>query len=49
LVDTISSYEEEGFIKIEMEKFNGFLRLFTEEGPNNSFESDVIDGSNTIP
>ena len=49
LVDTISLYEEEGFIKIEMEKFNGFLRLFTGEGPENSFESDVIDGSNTMP
>ena len=43
LVDTISLYEEEGFIKIEMEKFNGFLRLFTGEGPENSFESDVTD------
>ena len=31
LVDTISYYESEEFIKIEMEKFNGFLRLFTGE------------------
>ncbi|MAH20626.1 MAG: hypothetical protein CMB96_04185 [Flavobacteriaceae bacterium] len=46
LVDTISLYEEEGFIKIEMEKFNGFLRLFTGEGPENSFGSD---GSDIMP
>ena len=46
LVDTISLYEEEGFIKIEMEKFNGFLRLFTVEGPENSFGSD---GSDIMP
>ena len=31
LVDTISLYEEESFVKTEMEKFNGFLRLFTDE------------------
>ena len=31
LVDTISLYEEESFVKTEMEKFNGFLRLFTNE------------------
>jgi hypothetical protein len=35
LVDTISYYESEEFIKIEMEKFNGFLRLFTGEKLNN--------------
>jgi hypothetical protein len=35
LVDTISYYESEEFIKIEMEKFNGFLRLFTGEELNN--------------
>ena len=28
LIDTMSLYEEEGFIKTEMEKFNSFLRLF---------------------
>ena len=49
LVDTISLYEEEGFIKIEMEKFNGFLRLFTGEDPETSFESDDTEGSNTMP
>ena len=49
LVDTISLYEEEGFIKIEMEKFNGFLRLFTGEDPKTSFESDDTEGSNTMP
>ena len=49
LVDTISLYEEEGFIKIEMEKFNGFLRLFTGENPETSFESDDTEGSNTMP
>ena len=31
LVDTISLYEDETFVKTEMEKFNGFLRLFTGE------------------
>jgi hypothetical protein len=35
LVDTISYYESEEFIKIEMEKFNSFLRLFTGEELNN--------------
>ena len=35
LVDTISYYESEEFIKIEMEKFNDFLRLFTGEELNN--------------
>ncbi|MAB30344.1 MAG: hypothetical protein CMP78_01955 [Formosa sp.] len=49
LVDTISLYEEEGFIKIEMEKFNGFLRLFTGEDSETSFESDDTEGSNTMP
>ena len=49
LVDTISLYEEEGFIKIEMEKFNGFLRLFTWEDQETSFESDDTEGSNTMP
>ena len=49
LVNTISLYEEEGFIKIEMEKFNGFLRLFTGEDPETSFESDDTEGSNTMP
>ena len=49
LVDTISLYEKEGFIKIEMEKFNGFLRLFTGKDPETSFESDDTEGSNTMP
>ena len=49
LVDTISLYEEEGFIKIEMEKFNGFLRLYTGEDLETSFESDDTEGSNTMP
>ena len=31
LVDTISIYEDEVFVKAEMEIFNGFLRLFTGE------------------
>ncbi len=31
LVDTISLYEDKNFIKAEMEKFNGYLRLFTGE------------------
>jgi hypothetical protein len=31
LVDTISIYEDEAFVKTEMEIFNGFLRLFTGE------------------
>ncbi|MDG1777863.1 MAG: DUF2723 domain-containing protein [Flavobacteriaceae bacterium] len=31
LVGTISLYEDETFVKTEMEKFNGFLRLFTGE------------------
>ena len=41
LVDTISLYEEESFIKTEMEKFNGFLRLFTGESEDSieSFEN----------
>ena len=41
LVDTISLYEEESFIKTEMEKFNGFLRLFTGENEDSieSFEN----------
>ena len=33
LVDTISLYEDEAFIKTEMENFNGFLRLFSGEDP----------------
>ena len=33
LVDTISLYEDETFIKTEMENFNGFLRLFSGEDP----------------
>lgn len=49
LVDTISLYEEEGFIKIEMEKFNGYLRLFTGENAESTFESEAIEGSDTIP
>ena len=41
LVDTISLYEEESFIKTEMEKFNGFLSLFTGENEDSieSFEN----------
>ena len=31
LVDTMSIYEDEAFVKTEMEIFNGFLRLFTGE------------------
>ena len=31
LVDTISIYEDEAFVKTEMEIFNGFVRLFTGE------------------
>ena len=31
LVDTVSLYEDKDFIKAEMEKFNGYLRLFTGE------------------
>ena len=31
LVDTLSFFEKEEIIKMEMEKFNGFLRLFTNE------------------
>ncbi len=31
LIDTISLYEDKDFIKAEMEKFNGYLRLFTGE------------------
>ena len=31
LVDTNSLYEDKNFIKAEMEKFNGYLRLFTGE------------------
>ena len=31
LVDTISLYEDKDFIKAEMEKFNGYLRLFAGE------------------
>ena len=31
LIDTISLYEDEAFIKTEMENFNGFLRLFSGE------------------
>ena len=31
LVDTISLYEDKNFIKTEMEKFNGYSRLFTGE------------------
>jgi hypothetical protein len=49
LVDTISLYEEEGFIKIEMEKFNGYLRLFTGENAESTFESEAIESSDTIP
>ena len=35
LVDTISLYEDEAFIKTEMENFNGFLSLFSGEDPEN--------------
>jgi len=35
LVDTISYYDSEEFITAEMEKFNGFLKLFTEKDSEN--------------
>lgn len=34
VVDTMSLYEDKGFVKAEMENFNGFLRLFTGEEPS---------------
>jgi hypothetical protein len=40
LVDTISYYENEEFVKMEMEKFNFFLKLFTK---NQEIELDEID------
>ena len=36
-------------IKIEMEKFNGYLRFFTGENAESTFESEAIEGSDTIP
>ena len=35
LVDTVSYYESEEFITAEMERFNGFLKLFTEKDSEN--------------
>ena len=35
LVDTVSYYESEEFITAEMDRFNGFLKLFTEKDSDN--------------
>ncbi len=39
LVDTMSLYEAEEFVKIEMEKFNGYLRLFTGDDSENEAQT----------
>ena len=46
LVDTISLYEDEAFIKTEMENFNGFLRLFGGEDPETMEAEENSDLSN---
>ena len=46
LVDTISLYEDEAFIKTEMENFNGFLRLFGGEDPETMEIEENSDLSN---
>ncbi|MEC8536699.1 MAG: hypothetical protein VXY75_04870, partial [Bacteroidota bacterium] len=46
LVDTISLYEDEAFIKTEMENFNGFLRLFGGEDPETMETEENSDLSN---
>ena len=45
LVDTMSLYEEQGFIKTEMAKFNGFLKLFTGEDPETL---EALDNSDSL-
>ena len=45
LVDTMSLYEEQGFIKTEMAKFNGFLKLFTGEDPETL---EAVDNSDSL-
>jgi len=45
LVDTMSLYEEQGFIKTEMAKFNGFLKLFTGE---DSETLEAMDNSDSL-
>ena len=39
LVDTMSLYEAEEFVKIEMEKFNGYLQLFTGDDSENEAQT----------
>ena len=46
LVDTISLYEDEAFIKTEMENFNGFLRLFSGEDSETMETKENSDLSN---
>ena len=46
LVDTISLYEDEAFIKTEMENFNGFLRIFGGEDPETMETEENSDLSN---
>ena len=43
LVDVTAVYETEDFIKLEMEKFNSFLRLFTGELENDQPDEESID------
>ena len=44
LVDVLMIYEDEDFVKIEMQKFNSYLRLFTgEEEPEDVEERTEID------
>lgn len=50
LVDVLMAYEDEDFIKAEMQKFNNFLRLFTgdPEDEDEQIDEDLIDNYDSI-
>ena len=41
LVDVLMIYEDEGFVKVEMQKFNNYLRLFTGEEPEEDERTEI--------
>lgn len=43
LVDVLMIYEDDDFVKVEMQKFNSYLRLFTGEEPEEEDERTEID------
>ena len=49
LVDVTVLYETEAFIKTEMEKFNGYLRLFTGELEGDEQEAQLEDKIEELP